>query len=158
MKKMKNDNKAKMKGGLGWIRGMRARSPYNGNHFSSVKCMRIHVYMYVCMYVCGGLGGYSPPPICREGPHHIICLMPLWTFSLPWLLQIYTLCLDQHLGLEKWIICKELQIKNNSYAYFKKFLPLFKFFLSCPALTLPLFVTCSTKYSYSTFTSKKLIH
>ena len=31
----KNDNKAKMKGGLGWIIGLRACSPYNGDHFSS---------------------------------------------------------------------------------------------------------------------------
>ena len=29
----KND---KMKAGLGWIRRLRARSPYDGNHFSSL--------------------------------------------------------------------------------------------------------------------------
>ena len=29
----KTDNKAKMKGGLDWIRGLRARSPYNGTIF-----------------------------------------------------------------------------------------------------------------------------
>ena len=73
MKKMKNDNKAKMKGGLGWIRGMRARSPYNGNHFSSVKCMHIHVYMYVCMYVCMYVGGWGAiAPLPSAGKDHTI--------------------------------------------------------------------------------------
>ena len=51
----KTDNKAKMKGGLDWIRGLRARSPYNGNHFSC-ECMygAYTVYWDVCMcvYVC----------------------------------------------------------------------------------------------------------
>ena len=49
----KKKKMTKMKSGLGWIRGLRARSPCNGNHFLDIMTnICVHVCLRACVCVC----------------------------------------------------------------------------------------------------------